>query len=128
MKKRVLIPAYDSRKLLELVTKLREKHAADGDASPLIVLNWSEANALIDGALETEEAAIRLKREKLNAYQQRRLKRHELANFARRTRDILTGVYPEEMKVLGLWGFDVLDNRETPRSQKEEGPPGDGLS
>lgn len=66
MKKRVIIPMQDAKALLDLAKKVREKHVADGEASPLKVLNWSELNPMIDGALETEEKAVRLKREKLN--------------------------------------------------------------
>ena len=70
---------------------------------------------MIDRTLAQEQMALRLKREKLNAYQQRKLRRRELAAFVRKSRDILTGVYDQEMKVLGLWSRylsgDVFDNR-----------------
>jgi hypothetical protein len=65
---------------------------------------------------------VRLKREKLNAYQQRKLRRRELIAFVRKSRDILTAVYDQEMKVLGLWGFDVLDNRNVSLLKKDDTP------
>jgi len=113
MKKRVKIPQQNPKELLELAQKLRAKHVADGDASPLKVLNWTELNPLIDSAIEVEDRALRLKREKLAIYQQRSRQLIALTNVMRNSRDILTGVHPAEMKALGLWGFDVLDNRVT---------------
>jgi hypothetical protein len=32
-------------------------------------------------------------------------------NVVRNTRDILTAVQSDEMKALGLWGYDVFENR-----------------
>jgi hypothetical protein len=113
MKKRVKIPMQDAKALLDLAKKVREKHVADGEASPLKVLNWGELNPMIDGALETEEKAVRLKREKLNTYQQRSRRLQAVLGMVRSSRDILTGVHSSEMKALGLWGFDVLDGKAT---------------
>jgi hypothetical protein len=113
MKKRVKIPMQDAKALLDLAKKVREKHLADGEASPLKVLNWGELNPMIDGALETEEKAVRLKREKLNTYQQRSRRLQAVLGMVRSSRDILTGVHSDEMKALGLWGFDVLDGKAT---------------
>jgi hypothetical protein len=119
MKKRVKIPKQNAKALLDLVTKVRAKHIADGDASPLKVMNWQEINATIDEALQVEEAALRLKREKLSLYQQRAQALKAVAGMARNSRDILTGVHSHQMKILGLWGFDVLDNRVTIASDTE---------
>ena len=111
MKKRVRIPVRDVKALLDLAKKVREKHLADGDASPLKVLNWEMINTTIDEAISSEAEALKLKREKLKMYQQLNRRREAVVNVMRNTRDVLSGVFPDEMKVLGLWGFDVLDNR-----------------
>jgi hypothetical protein len=111
MKKRVKIPMQNAKALLDLAKKVREKHLADGEASPLKVLNWAEINPLIEEAVEADEKALRLKREKLSTYQQRGRRLESMLSLVRSSRDILTGVYSNEMKVLGNWGFDVLDNR-----------------
>jgi len=111
MKKRVRIPKQDPKELLNLATKMRAKHLADGDASPLKVLNWTELNPLIDEAIALEDRALQLKREKLMTFQQRSRQLLALTNAVRSSRDILSGVHSEGMKALGLWGFDVLDNR-----------------
>ena len=113
MKKRVRIPQQDPKALLDLALKLRAKHLADGEASPLKVLNWTEVNSLIDSAIEVEDRAIKLKREKLQMYELRSRQLITLANVVRSSRDVLTGVHRGEMKTLGLWGFDVFDNRSS---------------
>ena len=111
MKKRVKIPASNPVQLLDLAKKVQSKHLADGDASLLKVLKWSEITPTLETAVLNHEKAQRLKREMVQAYQQRNLKIQEIINAIRDSRDILTGAYKKEMKVLGEWGFDVLDNR-----------------
>lgn len=122
MKKRVKIPARDAKALLDLATKVREKHLADGDASPLKVLNWDTIIPVIDAAVKTDALALKLKREKLKMYQQRSRRLDAVASIMRNSRDILTAVYSEEMKALGEWGFDVLDNRTSPAEGEEQAP------
>lgn len=120
MKKRVKIPLQDVKAMLDLVTKVRDKHLADGDASPLKVMNWAEISPAIDEALQVEERALQLKREKLSLYQQRARALQTAVSIARNSRDILTGVHSDQMKMLGLWGFDVLDNRTTMLPENED--------
>jgi hypothetical protein len=112
MKKRVKIPVRSPKAMLNLARKMREKHVTDGEASPLRVLNWATVNALIDRSIINDEQADQMRREKLHAYQRRDTDMQELLGVLRNSRDILTGVYRDEMKALGEWGFDVLDNRE----------------
>jgi hypothetical protein len=123
MKKRVKIPKQNAKALLDLVTKVRAKHVADGDTSPLKVLNWDEINSAIAQALEAEEKALQFKRETLSLYQQRAQALETVVNIVRDTRDILTGVHRKKMKLLGLWGFDVLDGKVTLPVVAEETPP-----
>lgn len=111
MKKRVKIPHQNPKALLDLATNMRAKHLADGEASPLRVMNWTELNPMIDDALAIEDRALQLNREKLLTYQQRRIQLKKIERAMRNTRDILTAVHSDEMKMLGLWGYDVLENR-----------------
>jgi hypothetical protein len=113
MKKRVKIPVRSPKAMLNLARKMREKHVIDGEASPLRVLNWATVNALIDRSIISDEQADQMRREKLHAYQRRDTDMQELLEVLRNSRDILTGVHRDEMKALGEWGFDVLDNRES---------------
>lgn len=114
MKKRVKIPMNDAQALIILARKVRDKHVADGEASPLKFLNWAEINAMIDEASAVEDQANDIKRVKRQVYQARSRKLTALRTQLRRSRDILTGMYRDEMKVMGSWGFDVLDNKTSP--------------
>ncbi len=118
MKKRVKIPASNPVQLLDLAKKVQSKHVADGDASLLKVLKWSEITPTLETALANHEKASQLKREMLEAYQQRDLKVQEIISALRDSRDILSGVYKKEMKVLGQWGYEVLDVRSTVSTSK----------
>ena len=92
----------NAKSLLNLAKQVRYKHMTDGDASPLKVLNWTVVGPLIDQALVIDEKADQLKREKLKMFQQRDQQLQQLTNVLRDSK---------QMKVLGEWGFDVLDNR-----------------
>src|SRR6478609_5096395 len=83
MKKRVKIPASNPVQLLDLATKVQSKHLADGDASLLKVLKWSEITPTLEAALSNHEKAKQLKREMVAAYQQRNLKVQEIIGALR---------------------------------------------
>ena|SRR6188768_1195400 len=97
MKKRVKIPTRDVKALLDLANKVREKHLADGEASSLKVLNWEQVNLTIDDAISIEDKALKMKREKLGMYQQRSHRMEAVVHLMRNTRDVLTGVHPDEI-------------------------------
>lgn len=112
MKNRVRIPS-EKAALVTLVQKVRARHEAEGESSPLKVLNWESINALIDEAAELEKQAQELKRAKLSVFERRKQKKEQVQQLARSIRDVLSGVHLTEKKKLGLWGFDVLDERVT---------------
>jgi hypothetical protein len=123
MKNRIKIPMQDAKALLNLASKVREKHMADGDKSPLKVLNWEEIGPIIDDALATEVKALQLNREKLTTYQLRSSRLRAVLNIVRKSRDILTGVHDNDrIKELGHWGFDVIESRRQ-KSVQETVPP-----
>ncbi len=122
MKKRVTIPVNNPRALLDLSKKVLAKHTADGANSLLKPLNWTVITPMINDAATLQEKAEKAKRDMLEAYQQRNLKLDMVAGALRDSRDILSGVYKQEMKVLGQWGFEVLDVRSAklePQQVKE---------
>ena len=112
MKKRVKIPVSNPAALLELAKKVQSKHIADGEASLLNAVKRSEVSPLLEAALADHEKATRMKREMVEAYQQRNLKLQSILQALRDSRDLLSGVFKKEMKVLGQWGYEVLDVRE----------------
>jgi len=114
MKKRVKIPLHNPAAVLDLAKKVESKHLADGDASVLKSLNWLEISATLQGAITDHENASRNKREMAQAFQQRDLKLESIIGALRDSRDVLSGIYKKEMKVLGQWGYEVLDVRTKP--------------
>jgi hypothetical protein len=113
MKKRVKIPTNKPAQLLDLAKRVQQKHIADGDGSVLKILNWQDVDQVIAQASLAYEKAERLKREMLEAYQQRNLKVDSVIGFLRNSRDILTGAYSQEMKTLGQWGYEVFEQSAT---------------
>lgn len=111
MKKRVKIPVSNPTALLELAKKVQSKHVADGEASLLNTVRWSEVSPVLEAALANHEKATRMKREMVEAYQQRDLRLQSILEALRDSRDVLSGVFKKEMKVLGQWGYEVLDAR-----------------
>jgi len=121
MKKRVKIPTSKPAEMLELAKRVQEKHIADGEESVLKRLNWQQVSPIIEKAIADHKLAERLRRDMLEAYQQRELAMNVVTEVVRDSRDILMGTFKKEMKVLGKWGFDVLDVRSTqPETEPEE--------
>jgi hypothetical protein len=118
MKKRVKIPRNKPSELLELAKKVQQKHLADGDSSVLKVLNWKDLGSVVDESFAAHEKAERLKREMLEAYQQRDLRLESVLGLLRDSRDVLTGAYSKEMKVLGQWGYDVAEIRRAKSAEQ----------
>jgi hypothetical protein len=111
MKKRVKIPVNNPKELLDLAKKVQAKHTVDAANSVLKALNWTTITPTITEATALHDKAEKAKRDMLEAYQLRDLKIEAIANALRDSRDILSGVYKKEMKVLGQWGYEVLDIR-----------------
>ena len=111
MKKRVKIPTSNPAQVLTLAKRVKEKHLADGEASILKTLNWQELTPLIDEAVAFHEKAEELRREMLVSFEQRTERLGRVVNFLRDSRDILTGNFRDEMKMLGKWGYDVMELR-----------------
>jgi hypothetical protein len=122
MKMRVKIPVYNPSELLDLAQRVQAKHLAEGDASPLKILDWEEAARIIEEAVTEHEKAQRMRREMRQAFEKRDIKLIGVLNFLRGSRDILAGRYIREMRKLGAWGFDVLDVR---RNTTDGVSPGD---
>lgn len=116
MKKRVTIPARNVSEMLSLIKKVQAKHTTDGDKSVLKILNWTTLNQVISEASAATDRADRLKRELREAFQLRDAKTEVIVNALRCCRDILSGVHNNEMKVLGQWGFEVLETRSVKKA------------
>ena len=119
MKLRIKIPSQQPRLLLDLAKRVHDKHQADGEGSLLKMLNWDDVRPIIEEALTAQQNAEWHRRKMLEAYQQRSLRLRPVVQILRDSRDILTGAHSKEMKVLGNWGFDVLNARNNPEAPEK---------
>lgn len=82
------------------------------------ILDWEGINPIITEADALDDKINDMSRELEKLTQRRKTlveKSDGLADFARQSRDVLSGVYRNEMKKLGDFGFDVNDS---PKAKK----------
>lgn len=108
--------------LLELAKKIGDKHAADGDDSPLKGLDMTAFSAKAKKADENNELFKKLSREAEKASQDRDIALGKSRNdpgtlmaYVCAVRDTLLGKFRGSEKTLGEWGFIVDD---TARAKK----------
>ena len=114
-KLRVPIPSNRSKELLDLATKMLHKHLSDAEASKLSLLDWQQLQPIIEKAAQLHDEAENFKTLSMQRIQDRNLLMEEVTEAVRNARDILTGAYKKDMKKLGNWGFNVIENVATRR-------------
>lgn len=105
--------------IILLAGKVYAKHLEMGDKSPLANMedfNWSDQGPKAVNALELHTRAEALKAQMEKCYRERDLFVAGLDEAVKGSRDVLTGVYRQNMKRMGDWGFSVDD---TPKVKKE---------
>jgi hypothetical protein len=111
MKKlRVPIPATCSKEVLDLATKIMNKHFSDAEASKLSGLDWQQMRPIIEQAAQFQNEADHHRTLAMQRIQDRNLLMEEVLEIVRNSRDILTGSFKKDMKKLGNWGFTVVEN------------------
>ena len=106
---RVVIPASPSE-LIDLANKVYKKHQDLGAASPLGSLQsnkWETNGPKIAEALLLHNQAEELKRQSENLNKQRDLLLVDVKESVKASRDVLLGIYRENPRELGEWGFEV---------------------
>ncbi len=103
--------------LLALAEIIYQKHQALGKASPLAVLDWQAQGPRIAQALAAHKRAEELKRLMEQAYEQRDALLEPVDAIVRQSRDVLKGIYRNEPRKIGEFGFNVV---APPRSKKTE--------
>ena len=116
MKGRVVI-SKNIEELLKLAQAVSNKHKALGKKSPLSVLPWSSILPRIDKAIEQHRLAEKLRRDMEKAYKSRNKNIPAIRDILQRSRDLLKGIYRNEMKKLGDFGFTV---DSTPKRKKKK--------
>lgn len=111
-KPRVVIPKNAEEKL-DLAGKIFKKHTAMTTTSPLNALQthtWAVNGPQVATALTLHQQAEDLKRQAEQAYRKRDLLMEEITESILASRDLLLGVYRDNPKALGDWGFEVDDS------------------
>lgn len=110
-KPRVNIPKNPAQKL-DLASKIYAKHSSMSDASPLNALQshtWTANGPEIANAQSLHQQAEEYNRLAEEAYRKRDLLMYEIDESIKSTRDLLLGIYRDNPKELGQWGFEVDD-------------------
>lgn len=121
-KMRVPIPR-NPEQVLELATKVFEKHEKEGTKSPLNGIedyNWEITGPEITKAIQFHDEAEKLKKLMEKAYKERDLLIQRIDPAIKASRDVLTGIYRQNMKRMGEWGFIVNDSPRVTSSLKKK--------
>ena len=106
---RIVIPTA-AKPLLDLASEVYTKHQELSDQSPLRTLQshtWEANGPEVAKALDYHNEAEEHKRKAEELFKKRDLLLTEIDHSVKASRDILTGVYRENLKQMGEWGFEV---------------------
>ena len=113
-KPRVVIPRKNGD-VIQLAQTIQAKDAQLGAASPLALLKWADKLAAIQSALDAQEQAETLRKQLDAAYEERDRCIKELLESIRQSRDVLTGIYRQDMNKLEDFGFTVEAKTQSDR-------------
>ncbi len=120
---RVIIPT-NAEELLDLATRVNNKHTELGDASPLksmVSPNWTDNGSKLATCLEIHRQAESLKRQAEELIAKRNAMLTPIGETVKASRDVLLGIYRETPKALGEFGFDVVDSARGGKAKKADG-------
>lgn len=106
--------------MFALAQKINAKYTALGDDSPLKVMQshtWTENAPRVEDGLKHQEEAERLTKKAEETYRLRDAELAAVRETVKASRDLLVGVYRDNPKTLGEFGFVVDDS---PRRKKAE--------
>lgn len=117
---RVDIPT-DVDLLLDLGDNILKKHQNDGVASVLNIINMAEYESLLADAKQKHKDGGDFGRLKENAFEQRNFAlgllyfqntftENTVLYFVLAVRDLLKGAFRDELRQIGKWGFEVVEN------------------
>lgn len=110
-KPRVVIPSNPAQRI-DLSAKIYKKHVAMTTTSPLNALQtntWTQNGPQVANALTLHQQAEDLSRQAEEAYRKRDVLLASIDESIKSSRDLLLGVYRDNPKILGEWGFEVND-------------------
>lgn len=117
---RIVIPTNVGA-LLNLASRIFNKHLSDGPNSPLYALtedSWDEHGPKIQEALAKHNEAEEYMRKAEQAYRERDRLFGDVDGLVKRTRDLLKAIFKKIPKKLGEWGFEVNDSPRLGKSKE----------
>ena len=120
-KPRVTIPRNPTQ-LIDLASKVYTKHTEMDLSSPLNSLQthtWTENGPRVAEVLNYHRQAEELSKMVEEIYRKRDLLLAEIDISVKSSRDLLLGVYRDNPKEMGQWGF-VVDDSVRPAAKKTE--------
>lgn len=115
-KPRIIIPDNPAE-LIKLGSQIYAQHQKMGGKSPLNALeelpSWDEVGPKVVAAQTLQDKIEQHERDLKTLYGQRQQVIDVLKPQARGSRDLLSGVYSQNLRRLGDFGYDVIDAVET---------------
>jgi hypothetical protein len=114
---RIIIPT-SAKPLIDLAESVLNKHQSDGAQSPLIMMksnNWETVGPKVVQASELHNQAEELKRQAENLNKQRDLLLADVKEAVKGSRDVLLGIYRDNPRELGNWGYEVNASVSKPK-------------
>lgn len=105
----IIIIPRNPQKVLELAQKIVDKHNVDGETSPLSLVITEETQQIITEGKQLDTQTDELEKQKEIATKARDAKVKEAVKMVKRSRDLLKGVYSDNLRILGDYGFTVND-------------------
>ena len=119
---RVEIPE-NPKEILDLAAHVFQKHNELGVESPLNALvshKWSDHGQKVAEAAQLHNQAEDLKRQSEEAISKRNLLMADIVDTVKASRDVLIGVYHENPRTLGQFGFNVSETtRKSPKKKAQ---------
>lgn len=109
---RIIIPT-SAKSLIDLAESVLKKHQADGAQSPLSMMvsnNWETNGPKVAQADALHNQAEEFKRQAENLLKQRDLLLDDVTESVKGSRDVLIGIYRDNPRELGKWGYQVNDS------------------
>ena len=107
--------------MLTLASKVYQKHAEFGEASPLTNLDgisWSVVGPTIEQALARQQEAEGFKSQMERAYRERDLYTPAIKEAVAASRNLLKALNQKNPKRLTEWGFEVHDSAPAAKTPK----------
>lgn len=103
------IPSNPDKKAL-LAKDILTRAVDEGALSPLKPLINDQITAKVNAITAKTKQAVEMRHQSEILIEQRNNMIADVEQFIRSSRDILTGIYPNEMKRLTEYGFEVVEN------------------